>query len=340
MDLNNDVVTEILLRLPVHSVLRFKSVCKSWCNIIDSSTFRESHRQNQSKNNEDETLLLQFTNTCNTDCTWDVSTYNTGNGKYRKSFPAITEFLNDKGWANFLVAGPVNGLICMYNETPYSEGDAWDPSIAIYNPCLDKIKILPVSPICSSLSYESWRMSEFKWVLGFGFDSVTKDYKVVQLTSFWDGRRTRVEVCSGTTNAWRELVIDDDELFDDEIEGIKSCAHMNSGSWAHFKTENVILSFDMQNEVFETIPYLVLEDRPYLYLGLYEVFAKDDDSFALFLPSSDYERIEVWEVERSGDKERGWNHVVEERWDSFDGIHSCVVEERLDNLEEIHSCET
>ncbi|XP_061371685.1 F-box protein At1g15015-like isoform X2 [Gastrolobium bilobum] len=38
-----DVIQEILLRLPVKSLVRFKCVCKSWLSLISDSQFAKSH---------------------------------------------------------------------------------------------------------------------------------------------------------------------------------------------------------------------------------------------------------------------------------------------------------
>ncbi|XVF60530.1 hypothetical protein PTKIN_Ptkin08bG0054900 [Pterospermum kingtungense] len=42
-NLATDLVVEILLNLPVKSLLRFKSVCKSWYALIDSNEFINMH---------------------------------------------------------------------------------------------------------------------------------------------------------------------------------------------------------------------------------------------------------------------------------------------------------
>lgn len=44
-----DIIREILLRLPVQSLLRFKTVSKLWVDVITSSNFIDSHYQHPSK---------------------------------------------------------------------------------------------------------------------------------------------------------------------------------------------------------------------------------------------------------------------------------------------------
>ena len=43
MVLLQDLITEIMLRLPVKSVVRFKSVCKAWLFLISDPHFAKSH---------------------------------------------------------------------------------------------------------------------------------------------------------------------------------------------------------------------------------------------------------------------------------------------------------
>lgn len=48
--LPDDLITEILARLPVSSCLRFKSVCKLWCGIIQERRFIDEHRRHRKYN--------------------------------------------------------------------------------------------------------------------------------------------------------------------------------------------------------------------------------------------------------------------------------------------------
>ena len=41
--LPNDMMLEVLLRLPVKSILRFRAVCRSWAALFSSKDFRSLH---------------------------------------------------------------------------------------------------------------------------------------------------------------------------------------------------------------------------------------------------------------------------------------------------------
>ncbi|KAL8479678.1 hypothetical protein ACS0TY_026555 [Phlomoides rotata] len=320
MDLNNDIVIEILLCLPVKSLLRFRSVCKFWCNLIDSSAFRKSHFHNQSTNNhnyDEDTMFLQFTESA-----WTLSSALFPN--YWKSYndfpPEFQKFLNDsikesRSWVagNLIFYGPINGLILMYNRIPVWENEScveWSLCIAICNPCLGEIKILPPSPIFLSLlhSCKTWDEAFNFRDVGFGFDNLTKDYKVVQLICTLKGDYV-VEVYSGRSNTWRVVVTD---MLDDHRScGLEKMAIkcVTTAYWRMFRRsesgdlEEVLLSFNIKNEVFEMIrlPLVVL----YSTVDDMVLYAKDDDSLVLFVSTCEFDRLEQWEL----NKERGWTHV-------------------------------
>ena len=59
--MNNDMMSKILLCLPVQSLMRFRAVCKTWGNLIDSQRFQKLHTRNNDNNKSDDTVYLQLT---------------------------------------------------------------------------------------------------------------------------------------------------------------------------------------------------------------------------------------------------------------------------------------
>ncbi|KAI3930854.1 hypothetical protein MKW92_012096, partial [Papaver armeniacum] len=58
--LPNDVFLEILMCLPVKSLLRFKSVCKSWYALIKSSDFIHRHANMIDSKSKLGTFICQY----------------------------------------------------------------------------------------------------------------------------------------------------------------------------------------------------------------------------------------------------------------------------------------
>ncbi|XP_059284953.1 F-box/kelch-repeat protein At3g23880-like [Lycium ferocissimum] len=103
-----DLVTEILSRLPVKSLMRFRSVSKSWLALICSPKFIKSHLSLSANNNKD------YTN--------------------HRDYPMKNTSIS------FSIKGSVNGLICLVNGT--KKLFLWNPSSRKYKKLPD-FKINP-----------------------------------------------------------------------------------------------------------------------------------------------------------------------------------------------------
>ncbi|XP_057788388.1 F-box protein At5g49610-like [Salvia miltiorrhiza] len=293
---NNDVVTEILLHLPTKSLLRFRAVCKSWRDSIDSRAFRKSHtQQHEEEEDDDDTALLQFS--FHRDRVSQLSMMFPPNGSSYNNFPALAEFFDDhlkpavtltetgrevtERGSFVRIVGPVNGLICIHHRN--SNGP-----IAVCNPSLGKINILPVSPACSF--HQNHRRTIDRDV-GIGFDEAAQDYKVVQVLSCRGHRGFHASVYSRATDSWRELgrggVIDHDQLY--IRSPIKSSR--KNGSFSHWlairkvggdEYEHEMVSLDVKNEVFRMLEMPDYESLNWFVHGDIKIFAKGDDSFVLF----------------------------------------------------------
>ncbi|KAK9286946.1 hypothetical protein L1049_015354 [Liquidambar formosana] len=55
---NGDLLSEILLRLPVRSLMRFESVSKKWLSLISDPHFAQDHTRRHNPNSDSSGLLL------------------------------------------------------------------------------------------------------------------------------------------------------------------------------------------------------------------------------------------------------------------------------------------
>ncbi|XVF69224.1 hypothetical protein PTKIN_Ptkin11bG0063800 [Pterospermum kingtungense] len=242
------VAMDILSKLPVKSLLRFRSVCKSWCYSFQTSHFITQHHQNNLKNNHHLNLLLKH-----------VPGDTHGDGPIHQ-FSAVSI---EKG-QNFLlkenihfplfeksrhappsVSGPCNGLLCLCVA---------DKAI-LWNPSTREFKTLPPSPLQNILNTIATPILFFG--LELGFDPKTDDYKVVRFflncVYSWN---YQVELYSLKSDSWKGITVPK-AIPSGSGSGLSSCYINGFWYWHAADTgllDSAILSLDMANEKFSTLP--------------------------------------------------------------------------------------
>lgn len=178
-----DVLFNILIRLPVKSLLRLKSVCKSWYFLITSREFTNDHLRRNSLSSD---RLLIFSGEDNSLYSVDLQTLESPAIKI--PFPSIPESISRKK-----IIGSCNGLLlCICDETPNFEALLLNSSSL---PC-KQIPKLEVPLNCLYINY------------GFGYDRGEDDYKVVRIVHFISGsvigwKAMEVMVYSLRADSWK-----------------------------------------------------------------------------------------------------------------------------------------
>ncbi|CAH9102478.1 unnamed protein product [Cuscuta europaea] len=180
-----EIITDILCRLPLKDVLRYRSVSTSWCSLIDGRDFVKLHF----KHSPESTSQLGFIFGGTNDLCWaafsDLSSF------IRLTYPIG----DDKG---ITVAGSSNGLLALMN----SKGDA-----AIWNPFTRSRRYisLPISDHFGSFPFHSFEIL----LTGFGYDPITEDYKfllMIEFNGIMDLSFTReVKVYSLKARKWKGI---------------------------------------------------------------------------------------------------------------------------------------
>ncbi|KAL8031461.1 hypothetical protein ABFX02_13G026600 [Erythranthe guttata] len=184
-----DLLIEILVKLPVKSLIRFAAVSKSWRSIITSAAFMASHLS-KGKNHthtlihtEGKNSLVKFT----------------ADGPFAVDSPSKLEFPYYKPHSIYLrIVDSCDGLVCLSNKSfmifPQSRGVIWNPSVRNH-------VVLPDPTINPKDAYIS--------VLGFGVDAGRTHHKVVRFLYCRNAAgiyTTRVEIFSLKTWSWRMLI--------------------------------------------------------------------------------------------------------------------------------------
>ncbi|XP_059670668.1 F-box only protein 8-like [Cornus florida] len=233
-----DVIIEILSRLPGKSLMRLRCVCKYWSTLIRNSSFISRHFHHHSNNGH---LFVQH---------YDYSTK-----KY--TFALFPDVTLANPWVEYHNLGDL--------QMPTEPGflgilhgiiGLWDwYRIVLWNPAIREFRVVPIpNPNIPPFSSIQRRLS------GFGYDPITNNYKVVRILGYGEHNcelqlHWLVEVYNLYANSWRIFEVD----FPVTCEEHNSLTntYMN-GIYYWMTTTNddlvLIITFDMDKEILGDIP--------------------------------------------------------------------------------------
>ncbi|KAG8384741.1 hypothetical protein BUALT_Bualt04G0149700 [Buddleja alternifolia] len=237
-DLSEDVLLEILLRLPVKALLQFKCVCKQWYALIESPHFVNRHFGHGSNQ---EHLLIRH--------------YRPDKERYAHALycdDTFSEYVEpDHLQMPVTVAalmGPLNGIFCVVSISGH---------MGLLNPATRQFKPLP-----SVHSNVQPHLSSYDDLLGFGLDPLSGDYKLVSIQYFWNEEMdiphypSLVSVYNSGSNSWRHF--EDVDLVNSSRCAYRSLCNTYLNGVYYWLTEFndtdvAILAFDMSGEMFHEI---------------------------------------------------------------------------------------
>jgi len=154
--ITKDMVMQILLKLPVKSMLRFRCASKSWNSLVTSPGFMKNHLDKAKQ-----LLLLRTEN--------PVVSYSLHLDNDRVDMRSRLEFPmpNEAGLFDFI--GCCNGVACLSSQ--YLQIDS-SRRLVLWNPSIRKTLDLPAP--------SSWAAID-KTLLGLGYDPQSDDYKVARV---------------------------------------------------------------------------------------------------------------------------------------------------------------
>ncbi|KAL3509486.1 hypothetical protein ACH5RR_028887 [Cinchona calisaya] len=263
-NLPEELLIEILTRVPVKSLICFTLVSKSWFALITNPNFIKSHitkiQQEKIPNSPSLLLIRRYTKddklehyTLNPD--EDGGHDNGGNSTQfaLKSVEIDFPFKSLIGY--FRIVGTCNGLVCLSDDL-----FGTTKPIILWNPSVRKSVLSPAPTVNPPLPY--------MFVLGFGAD-LNRDYKVVRIVYHREGQfdyllPPEVEVYSLSTGFWRRIMNVDikvciaDFLWSQAFANgaVHWIAYHPRGSNNDTNGGSIgssILGFNMDNEVFNEI---------------------------------------------------------------------------------------
>lgn len=230
--LPSDALDEIFARATPETLVRCTSVCKRWNSIITSPTFIKTHLNHQ------KTRDLLIVRSCPIgsikelyywycdDVTFTLCGQQPPMDQARKQF--------------YQIVGSCNGILCL--------ADGMD-DIFLWNPAIKKWLELPPLPI----TIEPNQLYEH--ALGFGFDVMFNDYKVIRIIHHGlnSNISPKVVIYSLNSGNWKDVSHLADGLEHLSFRG-KNQAFVNGAThWIAFDKRmhrDIILSFHMSQEAF------------------------------------------------------------------------------------------
>ncbi|XP_054776242.1 F-box/kelch-repeat protein At3g06240-like [Prosopis cineraria] len=244
-NLPQELLEDILSRLPYKSLLRFKCVCKFWYALFTDPIFQALHVSHFIKHHT-------FGNSVILRLSFPTTSY----GLPMQNYKLFSLSSNDSSVddtllpevkllsTKFRISGHCNGILCL-------SGGYWSQcnEVILYNPATREFKCLPDSNMRSK--------SSFALAVGLGYNSQTDDYKVVRIWTVDTGVYTtnRVEMYSLSTDSWARLYNSNTRDFDFEDDCF-ALFFKGTYYWWGFKRgdkSTIILGLKMGDEVFHRV---------------------------------------------------------------------------------------
>ena len=292
-----EVVAEILLRLPVKSLIKFKSVCRSWRTLINDPSFAKRHlRFNANRVSSSAVLYLTWFRLVAADSymfeqVHALVTLSRGGCGGNEDvdddqLPCTTEILDlpsipGTGKEELRSGDLCNGVLWFRGTT----------GAVLYNPANREFKILPRRFPDYLVSGE-----------GFGYDSKANDYKFVRIRVSVSTKEHFAEVYTIGSDSWREIKIDPKPPLLAFLHQSKGLHYKGICYWLGTSGDRLtIVCFDMSSEEFYTIP---LSDNIQKHGGYLNKLAVWNKSVVL-LRKHDHFVVDMWVMDDSLGESKG-----------------------------------
>ncbi|OMO96323.1 hypothetical protein COLO4_15337 [Corchorus olitorius] len=261
---HHDVIEDILAKLPVKTLIRFKSVSKQWCFSINNPNFTRQHLSNQRK--KDAGFLFAYRGSNDTTgFSKEIVLCSTAEN-YKIS--RLIRFSNILPQDRYNMSHSCDGIICFYGQF----------NIHLINYSTLEIRTLPPGTLSNTPHYcyhtfpdpyfpggyihvGEWRSPRHQ--LGIGRDEVTKQYKIVKVFDpvvdyYWHAN-SNCEIFTLDRNpnaSWKNIGI-----VPYKISFTANPVHVNGAIYwftdeiYHGNKSEVIVMFDLHRENFQAIPH-------------------------------------------------------------------------------------
>ncbi|KAK1354874.1 F-box domain-containing protein [Heracleum sosnowskyi] len=278
-----DLLFQILLRLPVKSLVRFKAVSKTWLSLTTSPDFVKSqlrHALTSNAGDVDNTRLVSLHKSGEED---SIALFRPSSGQLvgELKFSYSQHDNPDNLGSNCFVVGSDIGVVCVgvWNS------DHTSSDIYLWNPATNQSKSIPNKDIDEfETPHIASDPTEF---FEFAFDPIDSDFKVVKTFTYKNNDEAYYfsAVYSAKKNSWREVKPNPLDIpwgtFDVCIHGYL-CGRGNYG----------MVAFDLNKEVFIcNVKLPIPNDASKACLMDFK------DSIALVIPQGKGDKINLWTLD-------------------------------------------
>ncbi|KAE8734009.1 Pyridoxal phosphate phosphatase-related protein [Hibiscus syriacus] len=239
----SDLIPDILCRFPVKTLLRFKCVAKTWRSLIDDPHFTKLHLQHSLRNGTNVKLFLDNCIECD-DKAYAVD-FDSLDNLVRFPRPFVAEITKYRS----RIIGSCNGLLAVYHR---------ESGIALWNPSTGKCRYLP--PLDDDIANDHDALPGHHYdkntVLGFGYDEISNDYKVVKMLRSKTQNSFKVMVYSLKADSWKRI---DDCPYDfptnyNDGAYVNNALHWVGDEIDEFHRGQVIFALDLATEKYYDVP--------------------------------------------------------------------------------------
>ncbi|KAL3503424.1 hypothetical protein ACH5RR_037873 [Cinchona calisaya] len=261
--LPEDVLAEILVRLPVKSLIRFRCVSKTWRDLINSTYFADMHLGHGKNNRRHRRVVLVNRIIKDEKKAW--LSFHSDIADFAAAAAPALKLPSPHHNTSIKLFGSCNGIVCIA-ELARARSDSNKDKINLCNFTTREFLTLPPSPFGWPDEFEDGCANTTS--LGFGFDPSTQDYKLVKFVGYFFEEITTepligVHIYQLKTNSWRNLGFTPTEIsyrwpFQNFCTSILVngslimhwCASRRCEDWCRG-----ILSFNMCTEALQTIEF-------------------------------------------------------------------------------------
>ncbi|XP_074284047.1 F-box/kelch-repeat protein At3g23880-like [Silene latifolia] len=234
------IIEEILTRLPIKSILRFKSVSKQWYSTLSSSDFANAHLIKSLFSHPSapvDTLLIE------NDKNYYIFSYDDDDqisGNFEDNLVKLDVDFG-VGKDHLRLTGCCNGLVCLTSAS--------DEYFIIWNPATRKLHKYPSHGYFKCPD----EANHVSITCGFGYASSVDDYKFVGILSVVQGntKSTIIHIFSLRENRWRNI----DHFHDHLVPFRPGLLVSDKLYWKAYSKQAgyLLVSFDLTVERFDVI---------------------------------------------------------------------------------------